>query len=169
MVHPLVEQLKFTRTEVVRAMAGVTVEEATQRFPPMNCLSWIVGHLANQEQRYWLTFQGSQPAVPGLDELVGFGKPASTPPFAEMWEAWNLVGAATEAFLNGLTGDDMLKVPAGTGRMMGESTGTLMALVIYHQWFHIGESQAIRQLQGAADLGTFVGDLGGKAPYRAEV
>lgn len=166
MAHPLVEQLKFTRSKVERAMAGVSDEEAVQRFLPMNCLSWIVGHLANQEQRLWLEFQGSEVVVPGLSELFGYGEPAFTPPLAEMWEAWRRVGAATEPFLESLIGEDLLKVPAGSGRVWNESNGTLMMRVIMHQWFHIGESQAIRQLQGAANLGSFVGDLGGTAPYR---
>ena len=168
MVHPLVEQLKFTRSEFERSLQGVTEEEAVQRFVPMNCISWIVGHLADQEQRYWLIFQGSEPVVPELNALVGFGKPASTLPLAEMWEAWRAIHAATEPFLAGLTGEDLLKLPEGKGRMMGESIGTLMSRVIYHQWYHLGEGQAIRQMQAAANLGTFVGDMGVKAPYRTE-
>jgi len=166
MVHPLVEQLKFTRSEVVRAMEGVTDDEAVQRFLPMNCLSWMVGHLADQEQRFWLTFQGLPPVAPGLNAQVGNGRPASTPPLAEMWAAWHAVGSATEAFLNGLTGDDLLRSPAGVARARDETIGTMLLRTIYHQWFHIGESQAIRQLQAALNRGDFVGSLGEKAPYR---
>ena len=33
---------------------GVADEEARRRILPMNCISWNVGHLAWQEQRYWL-------------------------------------------------------------------------------------------------------------------
>src|SRR6478672_12112196 len=102
MVHPLVEQLKFARSEFERSLQSVTDEEAVQRFLPMNCLSWIVGHLANQEQRYWLELQGADLAVPGLIDLVGTGKPATTPPIAEMWAAWRAVHEATEPFLSGL-------------------------------------------------------------------
>ena len=168
MVHLLVEQLKFTRSELERSLTGVTEEEAVQRFLPMNCLSWIVGHLANQEQRYWLGFQGAELVVPELNDLVGFGKPASTPPLAEMWEAWRAITAATEPFLNGLTGESMLNVPESITRSMNESIGTLMSRVVFHFWFHIGEGQAIRQLQAVPNLEVFVGDIGGKAPFRLE-
>jgi len=50
MIHPLVTQLRFARSEFVRCMKGVPPEDALKRIEPMNCLSWIVGHLAAQEQ-----------------------------------------------------------------------------------------------------------------------
>ena len=40
--------------------------------------------------------------------------------------------------------------------------------MIYHYWYHIGENMAIRQMLGQTKLPDFVGDLDGKAPYRAE-
>ena len=52
-VHPLVTQLRFTRSEFLRGLEGITGEEARRRFEPMNCISWIIGHLANQEHAYW--------------------------------------------------------------------------------------------------------------------
>src|SRR5438105_8640056 len=37
MTHPLVQQLRFTRSEFKRGLDGVTDAEARQRFMPMNC------------------------------------------------------------------------------------------------------------------------------------
>ena len=54
MVHPLVDQLRFARSEWVRALEGVSDEDARRRLTPMNSISWMVGHLAWQENRYWL-------------------------------------------------------------------------------------------------------------------
>ncbi len=65
-IHPLVLQLRFTRNEFKRGLKGLSEQDATKRFLPMNCISWNVGHLAWQEQRYFLYFaQGEsiQPAV----------------------------------------------------------------------------------------------------------
>ena len=31
-------------------------EDAQRRLLPMNCISWMVGHLAHQEQFYWSYF-----------------------------------------------------------------------------------------------------------------
>ena len=42
MVHPLVEQLRFARSEFRRGLEGVTAEEAKRRFLPMNCIAWNV-------------------------------------------------------------------------------------------------------------------------------
>ena len=78
--HPLVLQLRFARSELVRCLEGVTPEDAVRRVQPMNCISWVVGHLANQENAYWNILAGRGNPAPGLNDLVGFGKPASTPP-----------------------------------------------------------------------------------------
>ena len=48
MSHPLIDQLRFTRTEFLRSVKGVSEEDAQKRLLPMNCLSWNVGHLAWQ-------------------------------------------------------------------------------------------------------------------------
>lgn len=168
MTHPLVDQLRFARSEFVRSFDGVTEQEALTRFMPMNSIGWIVGHLADQEQRYWLRLQGKDLAAPGLNALVGHGKPATTPALAEMWDAWNAVSAATDPYLDRLATADLLDSPSSSGRTMDESVGTLMLRVIGHYWFHIGEGQAIRQMLGHRDLPQFVGDIGKKAPYRPE-
>jgi hypothetical protein len=52
--HLLVAQLRFARSEFARGLAGVSDEDARRRLMPLNCLSWMVGHLANQEHRYWV-------------------------------------------------------------------------------------------------------------------
>lgn len=168
MAHPLVEQLRFTRSEFQRALTGVTDEEARQRFMPMNSISWIIGHLANQEQRYWLMFAQGQALVAPELAAVGSGKPASTPPLDEMWQAWHAVVQATDPFLDRLTASDLLDFMSIDGKPHTDNTGTMMQRVIYHYWFHTGESQAIRQLLGHTNLPTFVGDIGGEAPYRSE-
>ena len=169
MAHPVVEQLRFTRSEFQRALKGVTDEEARQRFMPMNSISWIVGHLAAQEQRYWLFFaQGKENVVPRLIDM-GYGKPASTPPLDEMWEAWHTVIAAVDPYLDTLTTEDLLRMPTNSkGNPVGETIGTLMRRVTDHYWYHTGESQAIRQLLGHIYLPRFVGDFGDDGIYRPE-
>ncbi len=64
MSHPLVDQLRFTRTEFMRGIKGVKDADACRRFLPMNCISWNVGHLAWQEQRYFLNFGQSLVLLP---------------------------------------------------------------------------------------------------------
>jgi hypothetical protein len=166
--HPLVDQLRFARSEFVRSLAGVDDAEARRRLGPMNCLSWMVGHLADQEQRYWLERQGQEQVVPGLNALVGYGQPASTPPLDEMWGAWRAITSAADPYLETLTVAGLQQLPPLPRAVSSESVGTMLLRMIGHYWFHTGESQAVRQLLGHLNLSDFVGDIGREAPYRPE-
>ena len=168
--HPLVDQLRFTRGEWQRALEGVSPEEGERRFPPINCISWMVGHLAWHEQLYWLFLAQGKMEVKELDEIVATGRPASIPPFLEMWSAWERITAASENYLDILAGDDMLtRYPRRDreGRVF-ENIGTMLRRLTYHYWYHIGESQAVRQLLGHTELPQFVGKIGSQAPYHPE-
>ena len=41
MPHPLVNQLRFTRTEFQRALKGISSEDAGKHFEPMNIQTWF--------------------------------------------------------------------------------------------------------------------------------
>lgn len=168
MPHPLVAQLRFARSELRRALEGLSEEDAGRRLMPMNSIGWIVGHLAWQEQRYWLTrLQGRTP-LPALNELFCFGCPGITPSLAEMWRAWDTVTAAAEPVLDAITSRDLAaetRFVFPDGSTWATSAGNLMNRVIGHYWYHIGECMAIRQLLGHTDLPDFVGDIDTQAPY----
>jgi uncharacterized damage-inducible protein DinB len=166
MTHPLVDQLRFARSELLRALDGVTDEEARRRFEPMNSISWMVGHLANQENSYWVFLAQGKKLEPGLRDLVGYGQPASTPPLADMWAAWRAVTTAADEYLDIVTPEILQTHFEWRGEPLKESAGTLLQRTIYHYWYHIGESQAVRQLLGHTGLPEFVGDIGEQAPYR---
>ena len=167
MPHPLVEQLRFTRSEFQRALRGVTDDEARRRFEPMNCISWNVGHLAWQEQRYWLHYGQGEMPLPDINQLFAYGAPACTPPLGEVWQAWRAVTAAADPWLDSLTTEDMALAMPKAFRP-GVTRGSLLLRVIYHYWYHIGENMAIRQMLGHTGLPDFVGNLDDKAPYRPE-
>ena len=54
MTLPIVKQLRFARSEFARCLEGISDEDARKRIMPMNCISWMVGHLAAQEQEYFV-------------------------------------------------------------------------------------------------------------------
>lgn len=166
MTHPLITQLRFTRSEWLCALEGVTEAEALRRFESMNSISWIVGHLTWQEQRYWLTFNQGQTPRPDLNELVGFGRPASTPPLAEMMHAWQTITQATDPWLDTITSAKLAERIERQG--WETNVGSLLLRVIYHYWYHIGEIMAIRQLLGHTGLPEFIGNIDTEAPYRPE-
>jgi uncharacterized damage-inducible protein DinB len=165
--HLLVSQLHFARSEFVRALEGVSEEDAVRRFMPMNCISWMVGHLANQEHRYWVVFAQKRDVAPGLYELVGYGRPASTPPLKEMWAAWHKVTAEADKYLETLTPETLQEYLQRDGKPVDESVGTLLMRNTYHYWYHTGEASAVRQLLGQTNLPEFVGDMN-KAAYHPE-
>jgi hypothetical protein len=179
MLHPLVTQLRFARSEFGRCLEGISDEDARHRFMPMNCISWMVGHMAAQEQYYFVFFPQGEVPHPQLNKLVGFGHPATTPPLAEMWQVWHDITAAADTFLDTLTAEQLLThleqsisafedslFGTATKQMLaqssvgsGESVGTRMLRTTYHYFFHTGEAHAIRQQLGHPDLPWFVGDM----------
>lgn len=166
MPHPLVDQLRFTRREFRRGVEGVSEEDATRRLMPMNCISWNVGHLAAQEQRYFLSYAQELQPYPDIDQAFSYGSPASTPSLSQMLEVWDAITGAVDPFLEGIT-DDILSAPVVIhGKPRKVTLGSLALRVIYHYWYHTGENLAVRQMLGHSDLPEFVGDLDGEAPYR---
>ena len=168
MIHPLVAQLRFTRSEFKRGLIGLSEEEAQRRFLPLNCISWNVGHLTWQEQRYCLFHAQNQLLLPQINELFAYGAPASTPPLHEMWAAWETITRAADPWLEALTIEHLQSHVVIDGRPTPYLFGSLLQRVIYHYWYHAGENLAIRQLLGHTDLPEFVGDIDGEAQYRPE-
>ena len=163
MAHPLVEQLRFARSEWLRALRGVPEADGIRRFEPMNSIGWIVGHMAWHEQRYWLTRQAGETPAPILNEVAASGGPATTPSLRAMRKAWQTVTAAADPYLDALD-------EAAMGRSLPGSPprayGNALLRVTYHYWFHIGEVVAIRQLLDHPRRPEFVGNIDEQAPYR---
>jgi hypothetical protein len=159
MTHHLVQQLHFARSEFVRCLDGISDEDGVRRIKPMNCISWIIGHLAYQENSYWVLGGQNEEIAPGLYELVGYGRPASTPPLEDMWEVWKMVTKVSDEYLISITPEILETHLEWKGRQFQENVGTLLLRNIYHYWFHLGEAHAIRQQLGHIDLPEFVGDM----------
>ena len=168
MPHPLVLQLRFTRSEFQRALVGVTDEDARRRVMPMNCISWNIGHLAWQEQRYWLLRAQGQMLMPDINEQFASGAPASTPSLDEAWDAWHTIIRAADPWLDAATTATLQEPVIVNGKPIGTNFGNLLQRVIYHYWYHTGENMAIRQQLGHAGLPDFVGNIDTEAPYRPE-
>ncbi len=168
MLHPLVLQLRFTRSEFQRALVGLTDEEARRRFLPMNCISWNIGHLAWQEQRYCLWRSQGQILLPHINDLFAYGAPASTPPLDEMWAAWHTITKAADPWLDTLTTEKLQQHVIIDDQPSDLIFGSLLQRLIYHYWYHTGENVAIRQMLGHSELPEFVGNIDDEAPYQPE-
>jgi hypothetical protein len=167
MPHPLVLQLRFARSEFKRA-AKVSEQDAAKRVMPMNSISWTIGHLAWQEQRYFLFYPTGKILLPEIQERYSFGAPHSTPSAKEMWAAWRKITKAADVWLETLTTKKLQKMVVMKGKETELMYGNLLQRVIYHYWYHTGENMAVRKILGHTNIGYFVGDIDGKAPYTPE-
>ncbi|HEY1011112.1 MAG TPA: DinB family protein [Herpetosiphonaceae bacterium] len=168
MTHPLVDQLRFARSEFRRALEGLSDEDAARRFEPMNCISWNVGHLAWQEQRYFLWLAQDRILLPALNEQFANGAPACPPALSAVLADWAAITAAADLWLDTVDSATLQREATLNGALSGRIFGALLQRTLYHYWFHCGENMAIRQLLGQRDLPQFVGDIDGEAPYRPE-
>jgi hypothetical protein len=152
------------------APACVAVAFYTFGVPPrgLNSISWTIGHLAWQEQRYFIYFPTGKYIIPEIQERYAFGSPHSTPPAREMWAAWRKITKAADPWLDTLTSLKLREFVVRDGKKTGRMYGNLLQRVIYHYWYHIGENMAVRKLLGHKKLGYFVGNIDGKAPYTPE-
>lgn len=167
MSHPLVDQLRFARSEFRRGLEGLSEADAQKRIPPMNCISWNVGHLGWQEQAYWLSRAQGKILLPDVKEQFRYGAPPSAPTLTEAWKAWEAITSAADPWLDTLTTEKLREefVVRGT---ITRTFGSLMLRTTYHYWYHTGENMAIRQALGHSGLPDFVGDIDTEAPYRPE-
>ena len=166
--HPLVDQLRFTRSEWLRGLKGVSEDAGARHFGQMNSIGWIVGHLAWQEQRYLLHRPQGVMLREDIQRDFTTGGPMSTPSLAETLAAWRSITKATEPFLDQLTTKKLLVDLPLNGKRSGQTQGSAIRRMTYHYWFHIGEILAIRQQLGQKRLPEYVGSIEAKAPYRPE-
>ena len=169
MAHPLVDQLRFTRSEFMRGVARLSDTDARKRILPMNCISWNIGHLAWQEQRYFLHYGLGRILLPAVQEQFAYGAPACTPALDEVVDAWEKITAAADPWLEGLSSQKLAQQYVVNGVPGRTTYGNLLQRTIYHYWYHTGENMAIRQSLGHQNMAEFVGDIDAEAPYRFEI
>jgi len=163
--HPLVDQLRFTRSEFRRTLGRLRDEDARTRLGSMNSISWNVGHLAWQEQAYFLALAQGRRIRPDVEARFASGGPASTPALDEALAAWLEITAAADPWLDTLTSALLEVPPVRHGRRLARTHGNLLQRVIYHYWYHAGENMAIRQQLGHTGLPDFVGNIDTEASY----
>ncbi len=129
----------------MRGIRGVTDDDARRRIGPMNSISWNVGHLAWQEQQYFVTWPSGARPFPEIDREFVSGGPPSTPPLERVVDAWRAITAAADPWLDTLTRDDLEHHVVSGGTELKRRYGDLLQRVVYHYWFHTGENAAIRQ------------------------
>jgi hypothetical protein len=145
-MHTLVQMLYLSRKEFERNLVRLSDEDARKHIQPMNCISWIIGHVACQHRAYFIDW----PAGRQIDSRYlpyGYGAPASEPPLDEVMSLWRDACNDSKAWLEVVTNEslqDACKNPLAEG----ENWGALLVRCIFHTWCHLGEISSIRQVLG---------------------
>lgn len=156
--HHLVRYTRHVRRELRRAVEGMSLQDLDRRLGNLNSVAWIVGHLAWQEQSYFLTSRG-EPAIAELDGYGG-GDPDPAASFVHLFGVWERVTVAADAWLTGLDAAALREHLQGRRLFEVENIGSLLTRVIGHYYLHIGQITAIRKLLGYPVPG-FVGSQSG--------
>jgi hypothetical protein len=162
--HHLVAMLLVTRKEFLRALEGLHPTEASIRIGGLNCIGWMVGHVAWQESLFWLKWaQGL--AVPERLQPFATGHKGFIPEYAQVLADWREIRGATEPFLQRLDHERLQRhfVTQNAGVQdlrVEENAGTLLTRCVMHYWSHIGEIASVRSLLGHT-APQFVGSLQG--------
>ena len=140
--------------ELERAAEALPTPGQGRAIGRLNAGSWIVAHVAQQQEAYWCTgAQGLDPDewLAGLE--VGFGSEPSVPDYRDSLAAFARVRAAAIPYLRSLHNDDLDTVMerAGSSRR-GETVGDLLVRSVGHLFVHTGELATIASLVGAPDL-----------------
>ncbi len=144
----LVELQHLARKEFLRGLEGVSDEDARRRVEPMNCISWIIGHMACQEQAYFVAWPEGCEAGPEY-KAFAWGSPASQPSLESVMTLWRATCEAADRRLHAANEESLRQlVLAPHPAPERENLGTRIVRNIFHYWSHIGEISAIRQMLG---------------------
>ena len=147
MAHHLVRKVQHVRKELRRAIEGMSVADMERSVAGVNSIRWIIGHLAWQEQRYWVGGRGLPLIVEHLADY-GYGKPVpeNGEDFETVFGQWEAVTRASDDWLESLGEQDLREFPATGEIHKGENIGTMLMRVIGHYYVHIGQITAVRKI-----------------------
>jgi len=139
----LVQILELSRKEFDRNLVGLTDEDARKRIEPMNSISWIIAHVANQHRSFFVDWPAGR-ATEARYASYGYGAPASQPPLEEALALWRDACRESDAWLHSADEAALAQVTP----FFKENLGSLLVRCICHTWHHIGEINSVRQLLG---------------------
>ncbi|HJM76464.1 MAG TPA: DinB family protein [Dehalococcoidia bacterium] len=152
----VVRLLLDAREQFVRVADALPVPAQAGAFDRLNAGSWIVAHIAEQDDQYWSVHARQLDADPWLaGASVKFGDPESRPDYAEARAALDRSFERSQSYIEGLDGtqfDTVLRRSRIPER--GDQTAAdLVVLQAAHLFALAGELAAIGSLAGADDPG----------------
>lgn len=146
----------FTRNVwiVVAQSEGLSHEDSLLQTPHVNCLNWVLGHLAEGRDQV-LALLGEPPVLGAegeryrreSDPIKGEG-PGVVPLdrlLAVLKEGQERIAAA----LSGLSGEALAEERCSGERV--QPLGTLLYFAYFHDTYHTGQTELLRALAGKTD------------------
>jgi uncharacterized damage-inducible protein DinB len=143
-------------TQALKAnVAGLTqADSLVQPSPGGNCLNWVVGHLLCVYNNVLLMLGQEQVVDP--DRLKRYDRGA--PPIrhseealelSELLDTWDKVLPRIDSGLAGLTSEKLdAKAPISPTNNPNETVRSLLAVVGFHQAYHVGQLGILRRIAG---------------------
>ncbi|MDQ3396670.1 MAG: DinB family protein [Deinococcota bacterium] len=159
MEQHLVRYVQHVRRELLRATDGVLADDLERSHHGVNSVAWMVGHLAAQEQAYWLETRGTVL----YRTLTGYRRavPQRMDDAQTLLAQWREVTSAADVWLTGLSEDDLRRrLPLPGAVVVPENVGSLLTRVIGHYYLHIGQITVVRKMLGYP-VPSFVGSQEG--------
>lgn len=136
-------------------LKDVTQEESlAQPTPAGNCLNWVVGHLVCIYNNALPLFGQANVVDPATLRRYDRGSapitdPAEAMELRELISIWDQVHARVDAGLAAMT-PEVLEQPApfSPSDDPNETVGSLVATVLFHQSYHVGQTGVLRRISG---------------------
>jgi hypothetical protein len=150
-------------SDIDRATAGLSSEDAERRIGTASPISWSVAHCTNQLDNFVnVTFQGRERNQFIADERFRFGSAGEPADWSQVQAAVAEVRDAARPYLEGLTEAELERQLPYKGSMSflrerGINVRYALIRIALHHYFHIGEIASARN-----SLGHEVGDYPGR-------
>ncbi len=147
-------QMDLTEYTFQRQLRGITDADALLQ-PPFraNCLNWVLGHLV-EARNYMLEILGAErvwsverckPYETGSSPITSAADPHY--PLAEILDGWTKCGERLRARLQSMTPADFDVPTADPDYMLSAE----MDRLLWHEAYHLGQIEFLRQLAGKND------------------
>jgi len=139
---------------VVAQSEGLSHEDSLRQTPHVNCLNWVLGHLAEGRDQV-LSLLGEPPALGAEGERYRresdpvAGEEPGVVPLERLLAALQEGQERMEAALSALSEETLAEEREGGGRKL--SLGSRLIFAYFHDTYHTGQTELLRALAGKTD------------------
>ena len=148
-------QFKFVALVFPMNMAGISEEEARIRPEPgVNSINWMIGHMITIRQRYLAAFnKGPFLSDEGVEYYRRGSKPgesAANPPesLAALVDIFNRTHTEMLELIATFDEETLAKPAPFSPTRSPETVGSLVARMVVHEGYHVGQIGVVRRLLG---------------------